>query len=101
MKEKRKERLFLKRKQSFSWKIFHSQTEDPLESYCLYKCVNELVAVITLLLSVVLADKTKIAFSTSLFSYYGTIISIVAKYTKRRDTNLLPEVLHNFFIFNY
>ena len=45
MKEKRKERL-LKKKQFFSWKIFNSQTEDPVESYYLFKCVNELVAVI-------------------------------------------------------
>ena len=54
----------------------------------------------TLLPSVVSADKTEIAFSTLLFSYYGTVKSIVAKYMKRRDTNQLPEVLHNFYIFN-
>ena len=54
----------------------------------------------TLLLSVVSADKTEIAFSASLFSYYGTKMSIVAKYMKRRDANEPPEVLHNFYIFN-
>ena len=74
----------------------------------LFKCVNKLVAVIylklqknlyctLLLLSVVSADKMEIAFSTSLFSYRGTIISIVAK-VKRRETNQPSEVLHNFYI---